>query len=201
MKFMWLTPTRHSLVQFVAAFSDEFPEKAPAKLSLTTSRGFKTLIELRNEATWRLAPKPVPTCSLFDGAGATAGPAKRPRARHHELDASGTVMVQLPAVDCFAARTVPFKRPAHPCERLASQSDEGGACGETDNVRDYCPPPLGLGIGPRGRFLVEIDVRGWPRRSRGVPGSGFGRKSWERRPENLQPDSPRALRLAPTESV
>jgi len=34
---------------------------------------------------------------------------------------------------------------------------------------------------------VEIDVRGGPRRSIGVPGGGFGRKSREEWPENLQP--------------
>ena len=37
--------------------------------------------------------------------------------------------------------------------------------------------------------MVEIDVRGGPRRSRGVPGIGSGRKSQENRPENLQPGS------------
>jgi len=35
---------------------------------------------------------------------------------------------------------------------------------------------------------VQIDVQGGPRRSRGVPGGGFGRKSKENRAENFLPD-------------
>ena len=40
----------------------------------------------------------------------------------------------------------------------------------------------------RADFSWKLDVRGGPRRSRGVPGVGFGRKSKENRAENLQPD-------------
>ena len=43
-------------------------------------------------------------------------------------------------------------------------------------------------IGLRGRFFVEIDVRGGPRRSRRVPGVGFGRKTRENRAEKVRPD-------------
>ena len=35
---------------------------------------------------------------------------------------------------------------------------------------------------------MQIDVRGGPRRSMGVPGVSFGRESRENRAENLQPD-------------
>ena len=43
---------------------------------------------------------------------------------------------------------------------------------------------------------MQIDVRGGPRRSRGVPGPGFGRKSRENRPETFQPDCLQVASLA-----
>jgi len=53
--------------------------------------------------------------------------------------------------------------------------------------RELCSSRSGL-RSLRGRFFMDIDVRGGPRRSRGVPGVAFGRKSKENRAENLQPD-------------
>ena len=54
--------------------------------------------------------------------------------------------------------------------------------------------PFGLRVGLREEFFVQVDVRAGPRRSRGVPGIGFGRTSRENRAENLQPNSLRVPR-------
>ena len=43
--------------------------------------------------------------------------------------------------------------------------------------RRFRSPPFGLRIGLRGSSFVQFDARGGPRRSKGVPGVGFGRKS------------------------
>jgi len=43
----------------------------------------------------------------------------------------------------------------------------------------FLVPRDGPKIGLRGCFFVKVDVRGGPRRSRGVPGVCFGRKSRE----------------------
>jgi len=76
-------------------------------------------------------------------------------------------------------------------------AESGGPSGPTPHEQQSWAPEGSLAglidrrhlaLGLRVRFSVELDVRGGPRRSRGVPGVDFGRKSWENRAKNIQPD-------------
>jgi len=62
----------------------------------------------------------------------------------------------------------------HPAFGLGTWRQSGGM---------FRSPPVGRRVGLRGWFFVEVDVRDWPRRSKGVPGVEFGRKFRETEPK------------------